>query len=102
MELISPMKGAPSITDQNTAGCKIVTYESPLDKMAAILADDILKCIFLNEKFCIFIKISLKYVPKGPMDNNPALVQIMVWRRIGDRPLSEPMLNRFIDAYMRH
>ena len=28
----------------------------PLDKMAAIMADDILKCIFLNEKFCILIK----------------------------------------------
>ena len=26
----------------------------------------------------------------------------MAWRRIGDKPLSEPMLTRFIDAYMRH
>ena len=37
-------------------------------------ADDILRCILVNEKFCIFIKISLKFVPKGPIDNNPALV----------------------------
>ena len=36
--------------------------------------DDILWCIFVNEKFCILIKISLKFVPKGPIDNNPALV----------------------------
>ena len=42
--------------------------------MATNLADDIFKCIFMNEKFCILIKISLKFVPKGPIDNNPALV----------------------------
>ena len=42
--------------------------------MAAILADDIFKCIFLNEKLCILIRISLKFAPKGPIDNNPALV----------------------------
>ena len=44
-----------------------------MDKMAVILAD-IFKCIFLNEIFWILIKISLKFVPKGPIDNNPALV----------------------------
>ena len=32
------------------------------------------KCIFLNEKFCILIKISLKFVLMGPIDNNLALV----------------------------
>ena len=37
-------------------------------------ADDIFTCIFLNEKFCISIKISMKFVPEGPIDNNPALV----------------------------
>ena len=37
-------------------------------------ADDIFKCIFVNEKFCILIKISLKFVPKVPIDNNTALV----------------------------
>ena len=55
-------------------------------------ADDILKCIFLNENAWILIKISLKFVPKGPIDNIPALVQIMAWRRPGDKPLSEPMM----------
>ena len=30
--------------------------------------------IFVNEKFPILIKISLKFVPKGPIDNNPAVV----------------------------
>ena len=42
--------------------------------MAAILADDIFRLIFVNEKFCILIKNSLKFVPKVPIDNNPALV----------------------------
>ena len=42
--------------------------------MAAILADDIFTCISVNEKFCILIKISPKFVPKGPIDNNQALV----------------------------
>ena len=46
----------------------------PLDKMAAVLADNIFKCMFLNENFYILIKIPLKFVPKGPIDNNPALV----------------------------
>ena len=55
-------------------------------------ADDIFKCIFLNENAWISLKISLKFVPKGPINNNPALVQIMAWRRSGDKPLSEPMM----------
>ena len=55
-------------------------------------ADDIVKCIFLNENVWIPIKISLKFVPKGPINNIPALVQIMAWRRPGDKPLSESMM----------
>ena len=55
-------------------------------------ADDIFKCIFLNENIWISIKISLKFVPKGPINNIPALVQIMAWRRPGDKPLSEAMM----------
>ena len=70
----------------------------PLDKMAANFADDIFKCIFMNETFCISIRISLKFVPKGPIDNKPALVQVMAWRRTGDKPLPEPTLTQFTDA----
>ena len=55
-------------------------------------ADDTFKRIFLNENVRISIKISLKFVPKGPINNIPALVQIMAWRRSGDKPLSEPMM----------
>ena len=53
--------------------------------------DDTFKRIFLNENVRISIKISLKFVPQGPINNIPALVQIMAWRHPGDKPLSEPM-----------
>ena len=36
-------------------------------------ADDIFRCIFVNEKFCILIKNSLKLAHKGPIDDIPAL-----------------------------
>ena len=55
-------------------------------------ADDVFKCIFLNENIWIFLKISLKFVPKVPIYNIPALVQILAWRPSGDKPLSEPMM----------
>ena len=54
--------------------------------------DDIFKCFFLNENAWILIKISLKFVDKGSIDSIPALVQIMAWRRPGDKPLSEPIM----------
>ena len=40
----------------------------------------------------VSFKISLKFVPKGPINNIAALVQIMACRRPGDKPLSEPMM----------
>ena len=57
-------------------------------------ADDTFKRIFLDENIRISIKISLKFVPKGPINNIPALVQIMAWRRPGDKSLSETMMVR--------
>ena len=54
---------------------------------------DISKCIFMNENVWFPIKISLTFVPKGLINNISSLVQIMVWRRPGDKPLSEPMIN---------
>ena len=60
--------------------------------MAAILADGNFKCIFLNEN---------DKIPIGPNDHKPAMVQVMAWRRTGDKPLPEPMLTQFTDAYMQ-
>ena len=62
------------------------------DKNGRHLPDDIFKCIFVNKNVWISLKISLKFVPKGLTNNTPALVQIMAWRRPGDKPLSEPMM----------
>ena len=55
-------------------------------------ADDMLKCIFLNENVWIPIEISLKFYPKVPINNILALIQIMAWHRSGDKPLSQPMI----------
>ena len=63
---------------------------------------DISKRIFMNEKFCISIQISLKFVPNGATDNKSALVQVMAWHRTGDKPLPEPMMNQFTDIFMWH
>ena len=50
-------------------------------------------CIFVNEKFCILIKISLNYVSMSPIDNNPAFCldnglapnsrQAIIWTNAG-------------------
>ena len=55
-------------------------------------ADNTFNRIFVNENVRISIKISLKFVPKGPINNIPALVRIMAWRQPGNKPLSEPMM----------
>ena len=54
--------------------------------------DDIFKSIVLNENVKILIKISLTFIPKDPINNLPALVYVMAWRRPGDKPLSEPIM----------
>ena len=45
-----------------------------LGKLAAISQTTVSNAFFLNEKFRILIEISLKFVPKDLIDNNPALV----------------------------
>ena len=55
-------------------------------------ADIIFKWILLNENWWILIKISLRFVPRGPIDDILALVQRMAWHRLGNKPLSEPMM----------
>ena len=74
----------------------------PLDKMATILAEDIFKCILLNENYRISGKIPLKYVPMSPTDKKPVLVQVMVWHMFDTKPIPDTMMTAIIDAYMRH
>ena len=90
------------ITESNSTVCRVPLYmlwwklqhvnTSRPRQHGRHFADDTFKRIFLNENFWISIKIWLKFVPKGPINNIPALVQIMAWRRPGDKPLSEPVM----------
>ena len=54
--------------------------------------DDTFKCISVNENVRVAIKISLKFVLQVPINNIPALVQMMAWHRPGDKPLSDPLV----------
>ena len=58
--------------------------------------DEIFKCVFLNENVWILIKVSLKFVPKGPINIIAAFVQIMAWHGPGDEPLSELMMVKLL------
>ena len=69
--------------------------------MAAILADNNFKCIFLNENDRIQIQLSLKF-HRSTIHNKPALVQVMACRLFGAKPSPESILTQFTDAYMQH
>ena len=75
-----------------TCPCHKLTEHIKAETKGRHFANYIFKCIFFNEKIWIFINISLKCVPKWHVNNNPALVQIMVWCRPGYKPLSEPVM----------
>ena len=61
------------------------------DKMATIFQTTF-EIHFLEWKCIILIKISLKFVPKGQINDIPLLVQIMASHQPGDKPLPEPMM----------
>ena len=68
-----------------------------MDEMAVIAQTTFTNAFSSKWNVRISIKISPKIVPKGPIDNNPAMVQMMAWCQIGNTPLSEPMLPRFTE-----
>ena len=45
------------------------------------------KCVISHENAWISIRFALKFVPEGLINNNPALVWIKYWHRLGDKPL---------------
>ena len=73
-------------------GCQPLLTHWGRDKMVVISQTTFSNSFSLNENVRIPIKISLKFVPKCSINNIPSLVQIMAWRRSGDKPLSEPMM----------
>ena len=90
--MLSPTKNSVMcLLDKTAHPCGFVNTLRPWQN-GRHFADDIFKCIFLNENVWIPIKISIKSVPKRPIDNIPALVQIMAGRRPGDKSLSESMM----------
>ena len=60
--------------------------------MVDIFSTTVSNALFINEKFCILIRISLKFVPCDPFNDKSTLVQIMARRQPGDKPLSELMM----------
>ena len=43
----------------------------------------------------------LKFVPGSQINNKPTLIQIVAWYQTGNKSLSEPLVVKFIDAYIR-
>ena len=76
-------------------GLSVLTHWG-LDKMAAIFSTTYSNAFSWMKMYEFGIKISLKFVPKGPISNIPALVQIMAWHWPGNKPLSEPMMVRLL------
>ena len=74
----------------------------PPTKWPPLCQTTIPNAFFLNENDIIPVYILLKFVPRSPIDNRPALIQIMAWHRTGYKPLFELMLTQVTDAYMRH
>ena len=60
--------------------------------MADISQTTFSNAFFFNENTSNSINISMKFVPEGQINNIPARVQIMAWRRLGYKPLSEQMV----------
>ena len=92
-EIIDSSAASPSEAFITQLSIRIINTLKPRQN-GRHFAEDIFKCIFLNENVWIPIQISLKFVPQGPINNIPALVQVMAWRRPGDKPLSGPMMVR--------
>ena len=77
--ITSPQYGASLRPEQN--GCQF--------------AENIFKIIFLNEKFFVWIHISLGFVPEGPINNYSALIQVMALCQTVNKPL--PALLFYLD-----
>ena len=71
----------------------------PMDKMTTIYHTRYSK-VFSWMKKWFSIQISLKFVPLGPTDKKSALVQVMAWRRTGNKPLPEPIPTQVTDTYV--
>ena len=78
-----------------TGCCKVKFHKKPsintLRQYGRQFADDILIAFSWLKCMCL-IKISLKFILYGPIDNKSALVQIMLWHRTVVEALYEPVM----------
>ena len=80
--------------------CKVGLFGCPSDLQwifwlthwGCHFAGDIFICIFLSDNLLISLNVSLRFVPEVRIYNIPSLIQIMAWRRPGDKLLSESMV----------
>ena len=80
-------------TESNAVVVHYLSVNSSLpEQNGRRFADEIFKYTFLNKKCGIFIRVSSKFVAKGPIDNTSVLVRVMALHRTGDKSLPEPML----------
>ena len=68
-----------------------LTHWSP-DEINNISQTTFWNVFFSMKMFEFRLKFNWIFFPKGPINNIPALVQIMAWRCPGDKPLSETMM----------
>ena len=64
------------------------------DKMAAIFQTTYSNAFSQMKTYELRSKFHCSFVPRGPINNIPALIQITVWHRPGDKPLSESLMTR--------
>ena len=74
----------------------------PKQNNGLYFANNIFKCILMNENLGILLRVSLMYMPKDLTANKSALGQKMTWRQTCDKPLYEQVMAQFTDAYMYH
>ena len=80
-----------------------LTTPHPPWKNGGHWAGEVFMHIFMNEKFCILIRILIRNSTEMCLIKNKSmLVELIALRRTGDKSLAKPMLTKFIDAYMRH
>ena len=75
---------------------------SPPRQNGCYFTADIFKCIFMNKNFVFRFKSHWNLFLRAQFNNKSVLLQVMAWCRIGDKPLSQPMITQFIGAYMQH
>ena len=88
LEMFAVRKGAQNSLNDSSQMCNCCndTWRPILNSRH--IANDIFKCIFLNENVLISLKISLKCVLKFRINNFQALLEIVACHRLGVKPLS--------------